>query len=274
MSHRISQLNRILNRSGFQLHHASSDPVVGELDLTRKHLRLQKPDSLRWCEQTSGLASTAHLRSLLSLHSFDRVIDVGANVGQFALSLRSLGFAGDIISFEPNPTVLPVLEKKAARDERWHIIPGGVGASEETLTLHDTGDSSFASLLSPNEVSEERFGDCVETRRDHEVPVKPLSAWLRRFEPDSGARTLLKSDTQGFDLEVLKGCSDLLSTIEAVLVELSYQPLYEGAPTHRAVESYLQEQGFALSGIYPISYHPDSLRMIEADGFFVRDRHS
>lgn len=145
-----------------------------------------------------------------------------------------------------------------------------MGSREETLSLHDTDDSSFASLLPPNRASEERFGSYVKTRSQHDVSIRPLQSWLQDKGLQNQTQVFLKSDTQGFDLEVLRGCDDFLSRIRAVLVELSYQSLYEGAPTHREVETFLADSGFVFSGSYPISYYPEDLRLIEADGFFVR----
>lgn len=270
MSDRISKINHLLGPTGMQVSHSTGDVILREMDGVRSRLRLRSAGSLGWCEETSRVASLAHLRSLFSLHDFSLAIDIGANVGQFATTLRSIGYKGTILSFEPNPTVLPQLEAAASGDDCWIVIPGGVGAREETLTLHDTDDSSFASLLPPNEASGERFGSYVRTNARHEVPVRPLQDWLAEQERLDPSRVFLKSDTQGFDLEVLEGCGGFLAGIDAVLVELSYQSLYEGAPTHRDVEEFLEKAGFVLSGAYPISYYPEDLRLIESDGFFVR----
>ena len=271
MSDRLQKINRFLDSTGLQVSHSTNDEVLRQMDAARSQLRLQNTESLKWCEEMSRLASLAHLRSLFSLYDFSLAIDVGANVGQFATSLRSIGYTGKILSLEPNPTVLPQLKEAASDDEEWIIIPGGVGANEGTLTLHDTDDSSFASLLPPNEASEERFGSYVETKSEHEVSIRPLQSWLAEENLLKQSQVFLKSDTQGFDLEVLKGCGEFLDEIQAVLVELSYQPLYEGAPTHEEVEGFLRKAGFVFSGSYPISYYPEDLRLIEADGYFARE---
>lgn len=270
MSDRLLRINRLIGSTGMQVSHSTDDEILQQMDGARSQLRLQSKDSLRWCEETSRLASLAHLRSLFSLFDFSLAIDVGANVGQFATTLRSIGYTGTILSFEPNPTVLPQLEAAAKEDEDWIVIAGGVGSKEETLSLHDTDDSSFASLLPPNQASGERFGSYVETKSQHDVSIRPLQSWLEDEGLQDQTQVFLKSDTQGFDLEVLKGCGDFLSKVHAVLVELSYQSLYEGAPTHREVETFLADSGFDFSGSYPISYYPEDLRLIEADGFFVR----
>ena len=44
---------------------------------------------------------TGRLSAMLENHSVDLVLDVGANIGQFALALREAGYKGRLLSFEP-----------------------------------------------------------------------------------------------------------------------------------------------------------------------------
>ena len=55
---------------------------------------------------------------------------------------------------------------------------------------------------------------------------------------------LLKIDVQGYELEVLKGCADLLASFKYVLIEGSYVELYEGQALKDEIIQYLDLAGF------------------------------
>jgi hypothetical protein len=77
-------------------------------------------------------------------------------------------------------------------------------------------------------------------------------------------RPYLKLDTQGFDMEVLRGGSECLSTVRALQTEASVIGIYKGMPTYMETISYLNERGFHLSGLYPVG-RDSSLRLVEFD---------
>ena len=83
-------------------------------------------------------------------------------------------------------------------------------------------------------------------------------------------RVLLKSDTQGHDLNVIEGAQGLPENVVAVLVELSVQPIYEEQPYMTRVIDRLKEEGFIPIAFSPVTTSFDKLRVIEFDGVFVR----
>ena len=87
---------------------------------------------------------------------------------------------------------------------------------------------------------------------------------------------MLKMDTQGWDLEVLKGAERSLQRIRAVQTEVSVRPLYEGAPDRVPTMAGLKERGFVFAGMVPVSYREtaeagaDPLAVLECDYVAVR----
>jgi hypothetical protein len=85
-------------------------------------------------------------------------------------------------------------------------------------------------------------------------------------------RVLLKSDTQGHDMEVLRGAGEkgLDPAVLAVLVELVAQPIYSGQPAMSAVIDVIMNDGFSVVAFEPLFESSDGLRPVELDGLFMR----
>jgi hypothetical protein len=83
---------------------------------------------------------------------------------------------------------------------------------------------------------------------------------------------LLKSDTQGYDAEVLRGAGEdgLPATVLAVMVELAAQPIYHGQPTMTSVMEMVMTDGFTPVAFEPFFQSSDGLRMVELDALFLR----
>ena len=82
----------------------------------------------------------------------------------------------------------------------------------------------------------------ADLSRNEQVEVKTLDTALAevRAKRDISGSVFLKIDTQGFDLEVLKGGTRSLAEISAVQTELSCQNLYRGMPGYIEVLSALE----------------------------------
>ncbi len=75
-----------------------------------------------------------HTIELINRHNINLVIDVGANMGQFAIKLRHAGYRGQIISFEPLIECYKHLISIA--DDMWHIENCALGNSNTTETIN------------------------------------------------------------------------------------------------------------------------------------------
>ena len=91
--------------------------------------------------------------------------------------------------------------------------------------------------------------------------------WSSRSAP---RRVLLKTDTQGHDLDVLAGASTALGETHAVLTEAPVQPIYENVPRLTEIIAWLDSRGFSPSGLFAISHRPADLAIIEVDAHFTR----
>jgi hypothetical protein len=97
--------------------------------------------------------------------------------------------------------------------------------------------------------------------------VKPLPDILLAKQIEAPA--LLKLDVQGFELEALKGCGDLLECFDWVYAECSFVELYRGQPLADTVIAWLRERSLALHGVYNLSYDKFGAP-IQGDFLFIR----
>lgn len=215
----------------------------------------------------------AELSLLLRGFSIDHVLDVGAHQGGFGRKLRKYtGFQGEITSFEPTPASYAVLAAQARSDGRWRVFNIALGSEEGTVELNTyEGDGQMNSLRG--------LGDAVATYAPGLAASGPsISVPMRRLDavwPELGqepSRTFLKTDTQGYDLEVIRGAGELMERIPAVVMEVAVQPLYEGAPTLRTAAEAMDDLGFEMTGAFPIHRYARGLRVIEFDCTFVNQR--
>lgn len=222
----------------------------------------------RWPFLVDPLAQ--HLTQLLRAESIDCVIDVGAHHGEYALYLRSLGYRGRIVSFEPLPENIQLLEERSSGDLEWRIVGCALGETTETKVIHQTKHDVYSSFLTPNEEAERFSESGSEVVASIEVPVRTLTdCWDECLEGCSagsgeGPRVFLKMDTQGFDGEVLRGAEPILSQVRGLQSEISVKQLYHGMPDFtESLETY-RELGFAPTGFFPNSQESD-LTIVEMD---------
>ena len=107
-------------------------------------LRRGGVDVVRFQSTTRWLARR---KALFDAHAVDLVLDVGANDGEYAISLRRLGYTGRIVSFEPLPDAAAALRARHANDTSWSSYEVALGDTAGEAELRIAGNSASSSLL-------------------------------------------------------------------------------------------------------------------------------
>jgi FkbM family methyltransferase len=212
---------------------------------------------------------TRSLVRILVHHGIDSVLDVGANVGQYATRLRQGGWGGRIVSFEPLPDAHAVLEKAAAPDALWEIAPRmALGAGAGTVSLNVSAESDMSSTL-PFVPEMADLLDSAAYTGTVTAPLARLDEVFGEYAGNTG-RVLLKIDTQGTEAAVLEGASGVLDRIYGIQLELSIVPFYQGERTYLDMIAALGELGFQPALFIPGYFNQRSARLISMDGVFIR----
>jgi FkbM family methyltransferase len=209
------------------------------------------------------------LRRVIQVYDVDLVIDVGANRGQYASLIRSLGYSGRIVSFEPATASYQVASELAVSDRRWEVHQLALGAASGEASLNVAEDDSVSSFLSPTRWYLSRYPQ-GGTIRTETVSVQRLNlVWGSLVRP--AERVLLKSDTQGHDLSVIAGAAGMLDKVVAVQLELSVQHIYNNMIDYLEAIATVQDLGLVPAGFFLVDAD-ESLRAVEFDGIFVKSR--
>ena len=190
----------ILRRGTFRPHVAKwiASLRPGPVDVEREGVkfRLNLDDNpIEW-----GIALMPHYEGAEiqflrdGLKAGDTMVDIGANVGIYALSLASaVGPTGKVVAVEADPVALGRVQENARLNAFPQLSVIGVAAGDREGEARFRHKQNFAhSKVAPEGTSE--AGDVV-------VPMKPLTAILDQF----GVTRIdaLKIDVEGFEDQVL-----------------------------------------------------------------------
>jgi FkbM family methyltransferase len=215
-------------------------------------------------------AFVRHLSALFGKLDIQCVLDVGANRGQYRRLLRDrVGYHGLIISFEPISQNVAALREQARTDPQWVIRGHALGGEDAEMEINVMKADLLSSFLGPDPAMAPKFRPVNVVDRRESVQVRRLDAVIGELAGEHVLRNVyLKLDTQGFDLEVIRGAAAALPTVRALQTEISMQPLYTNAPSYRETLDVLTKRGFAVTGMYPVS-RDELLRVVEFDCVMV-----
>lgn len=170
------------------------------------------------------------------------VIHIGAHDGAEVPFYFVLGVK-IIYLFEPQSFYADLLSRRYENVRRVRVFPYAVGSSTDELALFTEVEgspnrSASASILKPKEHLTDF--DCVrfDLKPTNKVTVRTLDS----FELDDA--DLLVIDTQGYELEVLKGALNTLPSIKWIILEYWTNEAYEGVPSEEDLLAFLAAQGF------------------------------
>lgn len=176
------------------------------------------------------------------------VVDVGANVGQTIDLIYGSFPSARIVAVEASTRVCQEL-RRTHGSKCWQIHHVAMGEADGTQEFINYESSVFSSLLrfKPSEMHHLPRLKEIGTET---VVVRCLDTMI----PELGLCEidLLKIDTQGNDLNVLRGGKSLLQrgAIKRVQVELNFFQMYEGEGDAISIMGFLKAHRFHLVELY------------------------
>lgn len=218
-----------------------------------------------------GVDPAEQLLTTFKYFNIDYVIDVGANVGQFASELLENKFEGHIISFEPLTDAHNQLTAHSIKYKNWEVYErAAVGNDEGEIQINISGNSVSSSILDISNVHLNASNSSAYIGSE-ETKITKIDSVFDNGKVLIGKSAFLKIDTQGFEWEVLLGAKNTIKNVKGVLCELSFDNLYNGQKNWAEIVAYLENCGFVLWSIQYGLTDKDSGRTLQCDAIFYKN---
>ncbi len=195
------------------------------------------------------------------------ILDIGANVGQFASQIHRLIPDAMLYSFEPLEDCYDQLRERMRHVSvfRAYNLALGDKNGREWIYRNDFTPSSsilpmdehlkrsfpFAARATPREICISRLDDLAEEL----VLTPPI---------------LIKIDVQGMEDKVILGGDRVFSRTSILIVETTFETLYRGQALFDRVYDLLRDRGFRFMGSEHSIRDPKSGRVLQCDAVFIR----
>lgn len=201
-------------------------------------------------------------------YQIDTIFDIGANIGQYSINMRHLGFKGKIISFEPMKKAFEVLRKKSLKDENWLVNNYALGNIDGKSVINVAANSYSSSILN---MLPKHLNSAAESKYIYQEPIdiNRLDTIFNLF-CNGKSNVMLKIDTQGFEKYVLEGATESLKYIQIIQLEMSIIPLYENEMLYIEMINNLNGKGYQLFSLENGFSDPTTGQLLQVDGLFVK----
>jgi len=187
------------------------------------------------------------------------IIDVGIAYG--TPGLYGVFENAQYLLVEPLEEYTDVMEDICSKfNAKYVIAAAGAEITETVINVHP--DMSGSSILKESE------GEHIDGE-PRTVKVTTLD-----FEAKKAGLTgpyLIKLDVQGFELEVLKGASEIIKNTDVVIMETSLFQFYKNSPEFHEVIAFMADMDFSVYDIFGASYRPLDDALGQVDILFVRN---
>lgn len=183
----------------------------------------------------------------------DTVVDVGANIGYYALIFRRLvGDSGRIIAFEPEPDNLVELRLNVERNRisNIEVVPVAVGA--RAGTVHFAGG----------------INGRVTAHDTHVVDVVSEVRMVALDEVLTAPVDVIKIDVEGYEGEVLSGASQSIERWRPHLFLEIHPALLVGNHTVEGIFAFLQRHYTTIT-LYQLAHHASTTRKVMSRYFGI-----
>ena len=206
-------------------------------------------------------------RPWLKSLNIQTVLDIGANVGQFATTINAILPQARIYAFEPLPECHAQLRARMRDVPNFSAINLGLGDQSGEITFERNAFTPSSSFLKMNSVHKTAFPYTSDT---HSVRVSvecldTIAATLEITDP-----LMIKIDVQGYEDRVIRGGEQTIRRALLIIVETSFETLYEGQPLFDDIYRQMVGWGFVYSGSLDQLHHPRRGNVIQADSIFIR----
>ena len=198
--------------------------------------------------------------SLVKQYSVDvtGVIHVGGHIGQ-EMETYKKNNVENIIVFEPQKEPFEKLSKVANSMgfENLTLVNKALGNDNRSVEMICNDDGLCSSILNPKHVLEQ-YPNIIFDKKET-VEMVTMDSMI----PEDHSFNFLNMDTQGYELEVLKGAQKTLEKIDCVYTEVNNTEVYENNALIEEIDEFLHKYDM-------IRVETDWMGGTWGDAFYIR----
>lgn len=195
------------------------------------------------------------------------LVDIGASSGSFAAAVLAHSGIRRALLAEPQPQRCRELEARFP-DRRFTVRECAVSDHNGTADM-DILNFDYSSSLLPVLPGVGGIGRQLDlsVRERVGVTVRTLDDLLSEAGWSEGI-DLLKIDTQGTELQALRGAEGSLSRVRLIWTEVSFRPMYEGSAVFSDIHGFLHRHGFRFHSLHD-GFRGTDRELLQADALFL-----
>lgn len=185
-------------------------------------------------------------------------LDIGAYEGNWAASFSAIFSEAKIMMLEGQESKRIILQQKATANKQLDFRIALLGSAEQEVefNIYETASSVLKENNETNAKTEIR----TLATLDQLLINTPFA------QPD-----FIKIDTQGYELEILKGAEKTIQQAVFILLEVSLIDIYKNCPLVAQVIAYMQTLDFVLYDICSLMRRPYDKALYQSDFLFVKE---
>ncbi len=192
------------------------------------------------------------------------IIDIGAFDGEVSLKLAKEFPKCKVLAFEPNPAMFETASQNVKGKPNITLKNVAISDVNGTTTFNITANKVSSSLNPINS------GGLTESQRGELSVEKQVTVQTQTLDSLNIVHPILlvKIDTQGHEMAVLKGATNTLQKTLYVLAEMNNHAIYGKSSKYYEVDQWLREHGFTLEDII-VTYRKEGVTVTEFDALYI-----
>lgn len=182
-----------------------------------------------------------------ALPTVQTVLDLGSYTGDQSLEFANAFPNARIFAFEARPQSAEAVPQAMSTFPNITVVEAAVHEFDGETIFHvvDEGNPGASSLFPSSHRQD------VQVIHQRAVPVRALrlDTWAKHNGIDRF--DLVWMDLQGGELLALRGMGDMLNTVRAMQLEVTYKELYQGQVMWPEVREFLESNSFRLVDEWP-----------------------
>ena len=209
------------------------------------------------------------ISKFLQNRSIKTIIDVGAHKGEFAQNALQIESVNKIIAFEPQKKIFSLLKEKFSDNDK--VVLNNFALSEKVEKRIMKINKMTATSTLNHEINNDslyfKFKSFLLYQKnsiidEEEIDTTTFDAFFN--EEIFNENTLLKIDTEGYEIHVLKGSEQKIREMKYILIENQFSKMYKNV-NFRDCHDFLRKKNFKLlkKFRFPTLHYEDRLYINE-----------